>query len=383
MTIALIALLAGFCCLALLIASAELFKYFKVRAVYGSGSWIKGYKLAQIRRLGFLIPRLNAKGFKYSRRLLEDSGSRLNVEELYLIKWLLVLLVMMLFAGIYFTNLSYELGALREDLNFGKVVTDSPKQMSSEARQKEAALTKLIEGQRRRLDNLGRMGNKSSMIKTIQKLLEDKGIRLHEPPEIVAERLYYKLIWIRQKSSSMQPVLMALLLCYLAYMLPSALIHLFAMLKVWKRPLEVMSLYNVFSICGRVDPFDIRVVLQNMILVAEVYKPLLEELYENIKLNKGDSAYDAVLEKSSCENIKELVEILKTAGGTGGIQNLILEVDQTSEYKMKWIEIDSITKREDRTKYVMIPVGLMLLLGMLYFSLGMTLVSNPYTFLGK
>ena len=383
MTFILVFLIAFLNATALIVMILEGSKYLRARRVYKNSRWLKEYRLSRIRKLGILIPKTVGGQFKSNQALLQESGSSLTVEELYLIKWALVFAAMMLFTGVYITNLRYDMGVVREDLNFGRLATEVLMPQSNEAKKQEVILTRIVEAKMKKINIHDPTIGKKAIIKSVQGLILEKGITLPEPPEDVAERLYRKLLWMQTKSTSIRPLLVVVVACIAAFYTPTALIWLSGALKSWKRPLEIISLYNVFSICSRIEPFDLRVILQNMLLVAESYKQPLEELYEDIKLNKGETAFDAIMKKSSCESFRELLETLKIAGGRAGVQNLLLEVDQTSEYKLKWMEIDSIMKREGRTKYAMIPVGLMLLLGMLYFSLGMTVVSNPYTFLGK
>jgi hypothetical protein len=124
-------------------------------------------------------------------------------------------------------------------------------------------------------------------------------------------------------------------------------------------------------------PFSVLNILEHIVIVTDVYKPLFEALIEGLKKGgKQDEAFDAALETVDRDELYELLETMKIARRTGLIHS-VDDVEDTINNTIKWIEIENITRRRTKMLYAMTAMAVVMGLGCIYFAYGLTVISNP------
>ncbi|HQE67358.1 MAG TPA: hypothetical protein PLE05_11050, partial [Bacillota bacterium] len=147
-----------------------------------------------------------------------------------------------------------------------------------------------------------------------------------------------------------------------------------------KRDWEILNYIYVFSMFGRMQPFNIKNVLSNILVISDIYKPIVNEALNNINSGKGEEAFDNLLEKVENQELYELLESMRLSMSTG-LLNIVDNIDEMAANQLKWLEIKSIKRRKSKQVIAMVPVVLVMLAAVVYFSYSLSTLSNPMNYL--
>ena len=131
---------------------------------------------------------------------------------------------------------------------------------------------------------------------------------------------------------------------------------------------------------GRMQPFNIKNVLSNILVISDIYKPIVNEALNNINSGKGEEAFDNLLEKVENQELYELLESMRLSMNTG-LLNIVDNIDEMAANQLKWLEIKSIKRRKSKQVIAMVPVVLVMLAAVVYFSYSLSTLSNPMNYL--
>jgi hypothetical protein len=230
------------------------------------------------------------------------------------------------------------------------------------------------------LKELKNKQNSQMYIEYIEAQISNKWIDLPEDTAAIAERMYKKLMRTRTLETNYPIYLAALLLAVLLYFIPDIIACLKLKLIEDKRDWEILNYTYVFSIFGRMPPFSIKSVLSNVLLISDIYKPVITEALNNIKSGNGEAAFDNLLQRVDNEELYELLEAMRLSMSTG-LLNIVDNIDEMAVNQLKWLDIKSIKRRKLKQVIAMVPVVLVMLVAMVYFSYSLSTLSNPMNFI--
>lgn len=340
--------------------------------------------MRSIRRLLPLIPGYKSKRYRNTEAMIIDSGFRISIEGFYLIKTLLFILGFVFFISIETTNSLMLYDNIVSDLNMEKTLLDQTVVHDFHSLQLEKDIFNHIEVSMPRdkfiLKELRNSQNSQMYIEYIETQISNKWSDLKEDTAAIAARIYKKLLRVRILETNYSIYSTALLLAVFLYFVPDIIACLKLKLIEDKRDWEILNYIYVFSIFGRMPPFNIRNVLSNVLVISDIYKPVITEALNNVKSGKGEAAFDNLLQRVDNEELYELLEAMRLSMSTG-LLNMVDNIDEMAVNQLKWLDIKSIKRRRAKQVIAMIPVVLVMLLAMVYFSYSLSTLSNPMNFI--
>ena len=345
--------------------------------MYKDKDILKRYRIKTIRKFKFIVPREETFDYQKNKKLLQDAGWNISVEYFLLIKWVLAIVVFVFLCSMQTTNITTELKRIYNDVNYSKILIDEFAENNKGNIEAERKIMSLVKSKIKIDKHFMEPKNKPIFEEYIKNIIMESGMKVERDTNVTVRRIYNKLQMSQKLENPLRSYVMYLLLSFVAFMAPTMIALFRGKLIESKKSWEILNLLNIFTIYGKLPPYDLKVVLQNMIVTSSIYKNILSELYENIKLNRGQAAFDEVMKKIDNSELYEILEVMKDASLQAGMKNAVDEAEQMVELNIKWLEVENIKRREVKTRIAMIPVGIIFLLAMMYFSLGMSVLSNP------
>jgi len=373
--------------IALLIAAASIFvhqyfRYRKIKRLYRA-DYARKSCLKSISRFLIFMPGYKSRRYKNTEGLIINSGLRVSVEEFYLAKTLLFVLGFVFFISVQTTNTFAFYDYVISDLNMGKTLIDeaAPNDYTLQL-EKEVFIhidSSLPKG-KAALKELKDENNSQVYIGYIEAQISSKWAGLEEYAGEMAERMYKKLIKIRRIETDYLIYLTSFILAIILYFIPNIIGHLKLILIEDKRDWEILNYIYVFSMFGRMPPFNIKNVLSNILVISDIYKPIINEALNNLNSGKGEEAFDNLLQKVENQELYELLESMRLSMSTG-LLNIVDNIDEMAVNQLKWLEIKSLKRRKSKQVIAMVPVVLVMLAAAVYFSYSLSTLSNPMNYL--
>jgi len=329
------------------------------------------------------MPEYKSRRYRNTEGLIINSGLRVSVEEFYLAKTLLFVLGLVFFISVQTTNTFIIYDYVISDLNMGKTLIDdaAPNDYTLQL-EKEVFIhidSNMPKG-KGALKELKDENNSQIYIEYIEAQICGKWAELEEYAGEMAERMYKKLIKIRMIETDYLIYLTSFVLAIILYFIPNIIGHLKIILIEDKRDWEILNYIYVFSMFGRMPPFNIKNVLSNILVISDIYKPIINEALNNINSGKGEEAFDSLLQKVENQELYELLESMRLSMSTG-LLNIVDNIDEMAANQLKWLEIKSIKRRKSKQVIAMVPVVLVMLAAVVYFSYSLSTLSNPMNYL--
>ena len=361
----------------------QYFKHRKIKKLYRADHAKKSY-LMSISRLLPLMPRYKSKRYRNAEDLIIDSGLRISVEDFYLAKTLLCIIGFIFFISIQTTNTFMLYDSIISDLNIEKTLIDIAAEPDTDSLQLEKNIFNYIDTSMPRdkftLKELKNKQNSQMYIEYIEAQISSKWTGLGKDTAAIAKRMYKKLLRVRAIETDYFTYFTALELAVFLYFMPNIIGHVKLMLIEDKRDWEILNYIYVFSIFGRMPPFTIKNVLSNILVISDIYKPIITEALNSIKSGKGEAAFDSLLQRVENQELYELLEAMRLSMSTG-LLNIVDNIDEMALNQLKWLEIKSIKRRKSKQVIAMVPVVLVMLVAMVYFSYSLSTLSNPMNYI--
>lgn len=358
-------------------------KYQKIKRLYRA-DYAKRVYLKSIGRLLPFMPDHKSKRYEKAEKHIINSGLEISVEGFYLTKTLLFIIGFVFIISVQTTNIFILYGNIISDLNMGKTLMDITAASDADALRLELDMFNHIESSipkdKVTLKELKNVHNSQMYIEYIKARIRDKWADTGEDTGKIAERMYRKLIRIRAMEKNCLIYITALVFAVFLYFMPDIITNIKLMLIEDKRDWEILNFIYIFSMFGRMPPFNIKNVLSNILIVADIYKPIISEALNSIKSGKGEVAFDDLLEKAENNELYELLETMRLSTSTG-LLNIVDNIDEMAVNQLKWLEIKSIKRRRSKQVIAMVPVVLIMLLSVVYFSYSLSTLSNPMNFI--
>lgn len=329
------------------------------------------------------MPGYKSRRYKNSEGLIINSGIRISVEEFYLVKTLLFVFGFIFFVSVQTTNKFIQYDSVISDLNMEKAfinAVDSSEYTLKLEKDVFMYLDSSLPKEQVSLKELKDERNTRMLIEHIKVQISNKWSELGEHTEEMAERMYKKLIKIRAMEAEYLTYMTSLAAAIILYFIPNIIGHIKIVLIEDKRDWEILNYIYMFSMFGRMPPFSIKSVLSNILVVSDIYKPIINEALNGIKSGKGEEAFDGLLQKVDNQELYELLEAMRLSMSTG-LLNIVDNIDEMAINKLKWLEIKSIKRRRSKQVIAMIPVVLVMLASAVYFSYSLSTLSNPMNYL--
>jgi len=361
----------------------QYFKYRKIKRLYRA-DYAKRSCLKSIGRLLPFMPGINSNRYKKTEGLIINSGLGISVEGFYLIKTMLFIIGFVFIVSIQTTNTFILYYDIISDLNIEKTLIDMAVVSDTGKLQLEKEIFNYINSNiprdKNALQELTNLQNSQMYVEYIEVQIKNKWIDIKEDTRAIAERMYKKLTRIRAIEKNYMIYLTALWTAVLLYFMPDIIGHIKLKLIEDKRDWEILNYIYVFSMFGRMPPFNIKNVLENTLVISDIYRPIISEALNNIKSGKGEGAFDSLLERVENQELFELLEAMRLSMSTG-LLNIVDNIDEMAVNQLKWLEIKSIKRRKSKQVIAMVPVVLVMLMAMVYFSYSLSTLSNPMNFI--
>jgi len=359
------------------------FRYRRLKRMYRA-DYARASCMKSISRLLPLMPRCDSRRYRNAEALIIDSGLKVSVEGFYMAKTLLFLLGFAFFISIETTNVFLLYDRIVGDMNIGVPLLEQSGEKAAGSLRLEREMfgyfNASMAGADYTLDQLEDRKNYLIYLRHIEEEIRSRWSGLEESADITAQRLYKKLLKIRTLERDYTAYLTAILASVFMYFMPDLAAALKLKLIEDRRDWEVLNCIYVFSIFGRLPPFNIKSVLSNILLASDIYKPVMTEALNNIKSGKGEEAFDRLLQKVDNEELYELLEAMRLSISTG-LLDMADNIDEMAANQLKWLDIKSIKRRKAKQVMAMLPVVLIMLLAMVYFSYSLSTLSNPVSFI--
>ncbi len=366
-----------------LIFACQYYKYKKIKRLYRA-EYAKASFLKSIGRLLPLMPENKSERYRNVQRLIIDSGIKLSVEGFYLTKTLLFILGFVFFVSVQTTNTIILYDSIISDINIDRSLIDGAVATDTGSLQLERDMFRHVDVSLPRdkvsLKELKSKENSQMYIEYIEAQINGKWAGRGEDAAAAAKRMYKKLIRTRTIEKNYTIYLTALAAAIFLYFVPNIAGSAKLKLIEDKRDWEILNYIYVFSIFGRMPPFNIKNVLSNILVVSDIYKPLITEALNSIKSGKGEAAFDSMLQRVENEELYELLEAMRLSMSTG-LLNMVDSIDEMAISQLKWLEIKSIKRRKAKQVIAMVPVVLVMLIAVVYFSYSLSILSNPMNFI--
>jgi hypothetical protein len=330
------------------------------------------------------MPGFKSKRYKKTEELIIDSGLRISIEGFYLLKTLLFIIGFVFIISIQTTNAFILYDDIISDLNIERTMIDTAVVSDADTLQLERDIFNYVDSSipknRITMKELADAQNSQMYIEYIEVQINNKWIDLEEDIRAIAGRMYKKLVRIRTIEKNYLIYSTALGLALLLYFMPNIVGNIKLKLIEDKRDWEILNYIYVFSMFGRMPPFNIKNVLINTLVISDIYRPIITEALNGIKSGKGEGAFDGVLKRVENQELYELLEAMRLSMSTG-LLDIVDNIDEMALNQLKWLEIKNIKRRKSKQVIAMVPVVLIMLMAMVYFSYSLSTLSNPMNFI--
>lgn len=361
----------------------QYYRYQRIKRLYRA-DYAKAICLKDIGRLLPLMPKHKSRRYCKAEGLIADAGLGISVESFYLAKTLLFAIGFVFFVSIQTTNAFIQYDSIINDLNIEKTFIDMTVKPDSEKLQQEREMFKyvdaLLPGDKASLKELTKKENVKVYTEYIAEGIKSRWASAVKEDEAIAGRMYRKLLMIRTIEENRLVYFTALAAALFLYFVPNLIGIVKLKLIEDKRDLEVLNYIYVFSIFGRMPPHTIKNVLSNILVVSDIYKPIINEALNGIKSGNGEAVFGSLLQKVRNEKLYELLEVMRLSMNTG-LLGLVDNIDEMAVNELKWLEIKSIKRRKSKQVIAMVPVVLVMLMAVIYFSYSLSILSNPMNFI--
>ena len=369
--------------IAIIVFAHQYYRYQKIKRLYRA-DYAKSSYLKSISRLLPLMPGYKSKRYRNTEELIVDSGLRISVEGFYLVKTALFIIGFVFFISIQTTNTFMLHDGIINDLNIEKTLIDIAVKPNAEGLRLENEIFSYINSclprEKVTLKELTNKKNSQMYIEYLEAQISSKWTDLEEDAGVTAKRMYKKMIRIRTIETDYTRYFTAIVAAIILYFMPNIIGHLKLMLIEDKRDWEILNYIYVFSIFGRMPPFNIKTVLSNILVISDIYRPIINEALNSIKSGKGEASFDSLMQRVENQELYELLEAMRLSMSTG-LLNMVDNIDEMALNQLKWLEIKSIKRRKSKQVIAMVPVVLIMFMAMVYFSYSLSALSNPMNFI--
>lgn len=358
--------LLSFIIASLILLAFQIQKYWRYRRKYGkknAATFLRDFHIK------FLIPEKGTDNYKRNKELMMNIGWRISVNQLYIIKYLLVIVVALSGYLVVSTNVGLSVKELYENLNLGKNSTDKSLESDSTLILREKALVNEIQNYLKS-NNLD--PNEETTVDVVEEYIKTS-VDYYETPRVLAKRIVLKINKINLERNN-PDYLNIVLYAFLAFLLPDVLMIIKLYLIEGRKELEAIHCMISYSVTAVIPPKTTEAVITNMQEVSGIYKSTLENF--KIALEKGDKQeIDTIIESVDNEEMKQILETVVLADSIG-VEATVDSIDDQIATKVNWMDISANNRRQTKVMLAFIPVIIIFLMLFNYLIYYMTLVNQ-------
>ncbi len=313
----------------------------------------------------FIIPKEESKGYQSTKSLLINSGWKYTVEEFYLLKHGICFIALLVGICICITNQGLHRKRVIEDLQYGNNITSFSEIPSSEDIKKE---TELIYSVRKYMFELSMNSYNPDALPIIQAFIKGRYINYSDAD---AKRIWTKLQELESINDGIKDYLLIFAIAYILFWIPNYMAWIKLFLIDNKKDWETLGYMAVYSVMGRIPPYNLDNILENMKEIGEIYQRTIIEFEDVLKWQEKEEA-EKILDKVTDDSMSEILETMVLASEIG-VSETVANIDDLLENKMKWMDISAQKRRNIKSSVALVPVGVILfmLFGYLMYSLNM------------
>ena len=220
------------------------------------------------------------------------------------------------------------------------------------------------------------MKNKTISIEYLENLINETFNNLFEDSRSIANRIYIKLLIINNVQHDYFAYIFSIIASFAVYFIPNLTLFMARYLLEDKKDWEVLNSIYIFTIFGKMPPYSIKSIMPNILLASNIYRHLFIRLVDGLNNGRGADIFDEVLIETDNGELFEMLETMKMTLSTG-LLNSIDSFEEIAENQLKWLEIKSIKRRKSKQLFAMLPVVIIIFFAFIYFSFGLSILSNP------
>lgn len=280
--------------------------------------------------LEYMKPKITTLRYKNLIRLLQESGSVLNVEVIYLRKLMCGMVAFVMFLAIFVTAHSVNVNAILNDAAYGLKsnnlylmlgkVSDGEQTDANKINRYDKAMLKVLAGINRKL-------SLDEAVITIKEKLDEKGYTMGDT-QVAAERINNKLISKAKESLKLWEIILCLLMAILLSNIPIWLLYFEKALRKADMQDEVFQFHTVILLLMHHESADVRKVLEWMHQLSDVFREAINRCLNNYHNPKA--ALQQLKEDVKFKDFIYVIENLEMASDKITIQEAFdsLELDR-------------------------------------------------------
>lgn len=246
------------------------------------------YYLNQVGLIRFLInvimPKHSSLKYRKVKTFLEDAGSNMTVEGLYLRRLLYGLITFIVLLGVFAAGHTTNIEKIMSDSSYG---IKNPNffrmmgKMDPEDERKALDINKIDAAVIKEIDNISTDNKEEIKAAAINEL--SKMNYSGEDPDIVSERIYAKLVDSKKEYIHFWEILISLMIAFAASYFPLTVIAFQSSLRKVDMEDEVFQFHTIIILLMHHDNVDVKVVLEWMREFANIFKTPIELCLANFQ----------------------------------------------------------------------------------------------------
>lgn len=338
--------------------------------MYGSRTGAQMYKKI-IRGFKPFVPSLGSKRYKTIEQLLETAGwHKISVEYFYLFKLMLSATCFMIMFFVTLSNQHIQVDAIFRNINLGRDTTS----LRLETTEERVQLEELIYSTVMNAYEKGTISNADDIKILVDHLLTTANIQASESVDEITERMILKASIIHSIQTDVFSYIKILIFMIFAFFIPDILAYIKMSLLENAKTWDAVYCMVIYSVFGRIPPYRVDLVLNNMEDVVEFYKPKLSA-FKQILSKNNTLEIEEFLKTIGNDDLQEVLEMLYISRRTG-LLDTVRDIEEMYESSIEWMDISNKKRRQFKFSLCLIPLSIIFLLSIVYFQFGLIEIMN-------
>lgn len=309
---------------------------------------------SQIKLLGIIPDKKNEKYKRFKKMLLAVDWN-ISVEMFYIIKLIIAFTILVVTLAITNTNVNLSMQRIENDLNYGRSVSDQQIEPTEELVRLEKELVLRVRGY---LKSINLSPNSSLALDSVRAFIESENVN-YDSSSILAKRILNKIRELDLIVDNPVFLLMANLIAFVGYILPNILLALKIGLIQNNKDWEILHCMTVYSTNGKLPPYRIDKLIENMQDVTKIYRTQFE-IFKDALRRDDKEELDQIISSTLDDDLLQIFETLVLASEIG-LEKTVSNIDDLLDQKVKWLEVNAKKRRQFKFMLAFVPVAFVLL----------------------
>lgn len=337
-----------------------------MRKKYGTSTkmFLAGIKVKGI------IPKSKSSKYEKYKTLLLAAGWSISVEIFYILKCFIAFMVLSISLLVVSTDNHTTINNLKNDINYGRSMVDIPLETTEELMHlEELTLVKV----NNYLKSIKLSPNSPIALGSVEAFLRSEKIN-YDTPSILAKRMLMKIEKMQSLESNALSLLIILLITLAGYLVPNILLAIKLELIRNNKDWEILHCMTTYSIAGRLPPYRVDTVIENMQDVSKIYANYFEIFKDAIYRNDKQEV-EMIINTTTDEDLAQIFETLALASEIG-VNKTVDNIDDLIDTKIKWLEVNAQKRRQMKFMLAFLPVAMVLMLLYIYALQGLNMLNQ-------